>query len=133
MNKVDIAKKAAEIIGGDRATSHGPALENHAKIAAVWNGILKAAGKHVELDAHDVANLMEGLKIARRYLGGFNVDDYVDGCGYAACAGEIRSKMEENNQTWAYGGIIEVPSEDCIRCGAAYWQDDKVVCCKESE
>ena len=33
---------------------------------------------------------MEGLKIARRYSGGFNADDYLDGAGYAACAYEVR-------------------------------------------
>lgn len=89
----DIASEAARIVGGARAVTHGDKRLNHNKIAAVWNGILAAAGKTpaVPLDAHDVANLMEGLKIARRYLGEFNLDDYVDGAGYAACAGEIKA------------------------------------------
>ena len=47
------------------------------------------------LDAHDVATLMEGMKIARRYTGVFNPDDYVDGAGYAACAGEIAAGMQK--------------------------------------
>ncbi|MBX6427260.1 MAG: hypothetical protein IRZ09_15240 [Variibacter sp.] len=92
----DIARHAADIVAGARAETHGDKLLNHEKIAAVWNGILAAAGKSPQrpLDAHDVANLMEGMKIARRYLGAYNADDYVDGAGYAACAGEIRARLE---------------------------------------
>jgi hypothetical protein len=96
MNAGEIAAKAASLVGGDRAQTHGDKVQNHANIAAVWNGILFAAGKPTvkPLDALDVANLMEGLKIARRYSGSFNVDDYVDGCGYSACAGEIANQLE---------------------------------------
>jgi hypothetical protein len=97
MNAGDIAAKAGELVGGDRAKTHGDKCLNHQKIAMVWNGILAAAGKYsaVPLDAHDVANMMEGLKIARRYAGTLNMDDYIDGAGYAAVAGEIASRMAE--------------------------------------
>jgi hypothetical protein len=85
-----IAKEAVRTISA-RAKQHGDILATFQNIASVWNGILIASGKAGEpLDAHDVANLMEGLKIARRYTGAFNLDDYVDGAGYAAVAGEIR-------------------------------------------
>ena len=92
----EIAKRANELVGGDRAATHGNKYLNHWNIAQVWNGILKAAGKApgIPLDAHDVANLMEGMKIARRYLGNTNPDDYIDGAGYAAVAGEIRMLMD---------------------------------------
>jgi hypothetical protein len=33
--------------------------------------------------------MLEALKIARRYSGAHNIDDYIDGAGYAGCAGEI--------------------------------------------
>ncbi len=97
MKAADIAFKAADLVGGERAHVHGDKVINHDKIAAVWNGILFAAGKvpAVPLDGHDVACMMEGLKIARRYLGRFNPDDYVDGAGYAACAGEIAAAAED--------------------------------------
>lgn len=93
MKAEEIATQAARLVGGDRARQHGDKTENHEKIAAVWNGILFAAGKspRAPLDAHDVATLMEGMKIARRYTGCFNSDDYIDGAGYAAVAGEIRA------------------------------------------
>lgn len=90
-----IASTASELIGGDRAQTHGDKLENFSRTAAIFNGILTAAGIATSrpLDAHDVCNLLEGLKIARRYSGSFNVDDYIDGAGYAACAGEVRQHL----------------------------------------
>lgn len=103
MKAHDIAAKASELVGGDRAATHGDKLANFANIAAVWNGILRAAGKlpATPLNAHDVANLMEGMKIARRYSGSHNIDDYVDGAGYAACAGEIAERQNELTREWA--------------------------------
>jgi len=83
----------ASTIVGEREGQHGTKVANHAAIAAVWNGILKARsinGHEGELLGSDVANLMEGLKIARRYSGGFNPDDYLDGAGYAGVAYEVR-------------------------------------------
>lgn len=96
MKAAEIASRAAELVGGDRANQHGDKTANHEAIAAIWNGILYAAGKQsrVPLDAHDVANLMEGLKIARRYTGTFNPDDYIDGAGYSAVAGEIMAVQQ---------------------------------------
>jgi hypothetical protein len=91
MNAAGICQRAMELVDGDRATTHGDKRQNHECIAAIWNGILEArriAGRPPTLDAHDVANLMEGMKIARRYTGTFNEDDYVDGAGYAAVAYE---------------------------------------------
>jgi hypothetical protein len=97
MKAAEIATKAAELVGGDRAVQHGDKTLNHDKIASIWNGILSAAGKPpmVPLDGHDVANLMEGMKIARRYTGSFNPDDYIDGAGYASVAGEIRAVQHQ--------------------------------------
>ena len=91
MRASEIAAKASDLVGGDRERQHGDKVSNFTNIAHAWNGILKAAGKAgpVALDAHDVANLMEAMKIARRYSGSYNEDDYIDGCGYSACAGEI--------------------------------------------
>lgn len=109
-----IASLASDLVGGSRAATHGDKYDNHARIAAVWNGILAAASKQTisPLDAHDVANLMEGMKIARRYLGAFNPDDYVDGAGYAACAGEIKSAMEKGRldaEEWARDAAAPAP------------------------
>lgn len=103
MNAAEIAAKASELVGGDRAKQHGDKAENFNRIAAIWNGTLSAAGIGISrsLDGHDVCNLMEAMKIARRYTGSFNVDDYVDGAGYAACAGEVLERRNETDKSWA--------------------------------
>lgn len=90
----DIAAKAAKLVGGDRAKAYQDPLDGYAKVAAVWNGILAAAGKAgaEPIDAHDAATMMEGLKIARRYIGPHNQDNYIDAAGYAAVAGEIADR-----------------------------------------
>lgn len=84
MKCVEIATKAAELIGGDRARQHGDKRTNHENIAVLWGGYLG-----VELTAHDVALMMALLKIARTKTGSHNPDDYVDGVGYLAIAGEL--------------------------------------------
>lgn len=121
MNAQQIAETAAGLVGGDRAKTHGNKTDNHQRIASVWNGILSAAGKPTRqpLDAHDVANLMEGMKIARRYAGSFNVDDYIDGAGYAAVAGEIAQERDRVDQTWADAAVRDAALEGAPSGGAA--------------
>jgi hypothetical protein len=115
MNAAQIATAAAGLVGGDRAKTHGDKTANHECIAHVWNGIMAAAGKALKhpLDAHDVANLMEGMKIARRYTGSFNVDDYIDGSGYSAVAGEIKAEQVRRDNTWAAAAVVDAAIEGC--------------------
>lgn len=97
MKAVEIMDAASRLVGNDRERSHGDKLQNHQAIAAVWNGYLLArvvSNRPLELSAVDVANMMELLKVARRLNGGLNIDDFIDGVGYAACAGEIASRMD---------------------------------------
>lgn len=90
MNAREIATKAAELVGGDREKQHGEKRDNFERIASVWNGYLSSRREPgAPLDAVDVGHLMVLMKIARTQAGAFNMDDYVDACGYAACAGEI--------------------------------------------
>ena len=98
----DICSKASALVSGDRAVTHGDKSINFQNTADMWNAILRAksrevgcqGGVNVTLDALDVANMLEAFKIARRYSGSHNVDDYVDGAGYAGCAGEIAEKQQ---------------------------------------
>lgn len=97
MKAGDIARRAGELVAGDREEQHGDKLANHQAIAAIWNGYLLArvvSGQPSNLNAADVASLMELLKIARRLNGAFNVDDFIDAAGYAAVAGEIVSRHQ---------------------------------------
>lgn len=89
-----ICMRAAELVSGNRATTHGDKLENHANIAALWNAFLgdRLPAGH-KLSALDVALMMALLKIARTKAGGHNPDDYIDLAGYAGCAGEIADLM----------------------------------------
>lgn len=86
----DFATKAGELVGGDREKQHGDKTLSFAAIARMWTAWLddKLASDAVIL-AEDVAHMMLLLKMTRTHFGSYNQDDYVDMCGYAACAGEI--------------------------------------------
>jgi hypothetical protein len=110
MKAGEVAKRAAELVTGDRAREHGDMLQNYTNVAHVWNGILAAAGKQTRqpIDAHDVVTLMEGLKIARRYSGAYNEDDYVDSAGYAGLACEIRGRAKQTEHDIETPSIISI-------------------------
>lgn len=95
MRAEDICRTAADLVAGDRGMQHGDKHRNHANIVLFWNAYMRArfgyAADACALSAADVASMMELLKVARRCLGAFNIDDYIDAAGYAACAGEIAS------------------------------------------
>ena len=83
-----IALKAAELVGGDRAKTHGDKKANHQNIADLWSAYLSGQ-LSAPISAKQAALMMALLKIARTKSGSENPDDYVDLAGYAACAGEI--------------------------------------------
>jgi hypothetical protein len=103
----DIAAAAADLVSGDRHQTHGDKQVNHEKIASMWNVYLDIRRvPDAPLDGVDVALMMALLKVARTQLGSPNLDDYVDICGYAACAGEISTKdynlMDEDGNGYNY-------------------------------
>tara|TARA_Y100001937_G_scaffold119858_1_gene176204 strand:+ start:979 stop:1287 length:309 start_codon:yes stop_codon:yes gene_type:complete len=87
----DFINTALEIVTGDRQKNHGDKIKNHCNIGSLWSAYL---GR--EITARDVALMMALLKIARTKTGSHNSDDYVDGIGYMAIAGEI---SEDNADT----------------------------------
>jgi hypothetical protein len=87
-----LLKDAAELVDGSRSIAHGNRFIAMRNIAALWTAILaakEARDGSIVLTSLDVANMLEALKIARRYTGAHNLDDYIDGAGYAGIAGEI--------------------------------------------
>lgn len=90
MNAIDLINKAGELVGGDRAATHGDKHRNFAIIASYWNAHITAKNG-AALTAEDVGYMMALLKIARTHTGSMNDDDPIDGIGYIACAGEIAS------------------------------------------
>ena len=84
MRAVDLLAEAANLIGRDRAHQHGDALECHRTVARLWSGYLE-----LEVTATDAALMLLLVKVARTRSGVLNMDDFRDGAGYAALAGEI--------------------------------------------
>jgi len=91
----EILTKARDLVTGDRAKTHGDMREVHATIANHWNAYLINHGIQRHLLPHDVATMMELLKIGRSQHGAFNPDDYIDRAGYAAITGQLREEEGE--------------------------------------
>ena len=53
----------------------------------------------MKIDAEDVAAMMALLKIARISENQRHMDNWVDGCGYFACGGEIAGGDKHENYT----------------------------------
>ena len=95
MNTTDILKKTEKLVSGDRGAKHGDMVATHENIARLWSSYLQNKFKlNLNLLPEDVANLMTLLKIARTQAGKFNLDDFIDACGYAAIAGEISNQRQ---------------------------------------
>jgi hypothetical protein len=93
MKATSILGRAADLVGGDRAKQHGDAHALHATIARMWNVYLSTKpGRMIE--ATDVALMMALLKVARTTSGAHNEDNYVDGAGYLAIAGELAQEKD---------------------------------------
>lgn len=91
MKRAEILETAIGYVTQDRAADHGDMEDNFATIAAYWTIHL---GHPVT--AADVGVMMNLLKVARIKSNAGHIDNYVDGSGYLACAGEIVSKPESN-------------------------------------
>jgi predicted metallopeptidase len=101
MKAHEIARTAADLVGGERDRQHGQKKDNFRRIAALWQAYLTIRrDPKSPLDAVDVGHMMVLMKIARTQSGGLNPDDYIDACGYAACAGEIACQ-DAVDQSWA--------------------------------
>lgn len=89
MKAAEILEIARDLVTGDRNRQNGAALENHENIALLWT-----AYKREKFTPFDVAIMMALLKIARVKAGTMNNDDFIDGAGYLALAGDMVSKSE---------------------------------------
>ena len=95
MKSTDVLDKAKNLLSEAREKTHGDKVLNHENIARLWSSYFQNKYKIAILVLpEDVANLMTLLKIARTQAGKFNLDDYVDACGYSAIAGEIANKRQ---------------------------------------
>ena len=84
MNRGEILRDAENKINGERDAVYGHPLENHKRIALLWQVILGT-----EISPAEVALCMLAVKVARLVQTPDHEDSYIDLCGYAAIAGEL--------------------------------------------
>jgi hypothetical protein len=82
--RAHILRTAETYVTKERATEHGAMEDNFATIASYWSEHLSTKVTPV-----DVAVMMTLLKIARIKTNAVNRDNWIDGCGYLACGGEL--------------------------------------------
>ena len=87
MHRSEILDTAKKYVTKDRAADHGDMEDNFTLIAKYWSLHLD-----MTVEAYDVAAMMTMLKLARLKSNPQNSENWVDGCGYLACGGEIKIK-----------------------------------------
>lgn len=93
MTREEILETAKKCVCGDREQDYGSPERSFDVIARLWNAYLEER-MTIMLDAKDVALMMALFKIARIMTGHGKADNWVDGCGYLACGGEIEGDEE---------------------------------------
>jgi hypothetical protein len=88
MDRSHILQTANQYIAVDRAATHGKAEDSFSEIAKVWTWWL-GGRLSAPLTPHDVAMMMGLFKDARVKGNAEHLDNYIDGCGYRALAGEM--------------------------------------------
>ena len=88
MDRSKILDTAKTYVTEDRAAQHGDVKRNFGLIATYWSAHLD-----VNVTASDVAVMMTLLKLARLSSNPYNPENWIDGCGYLACGGEIATEL----------------------------------------
>lgn len=96
MKAPDVLRQAAELVGGERAHTHGNSGENFRKVAILWKAMDEVAGQRRN-DATTTAIKMSLMKVARVYTGHYNPDDLLDACGYMGLAAELEAERAEHD------------------------------------
>ena len=99
MNRKQTLVEADKCVNGQREHDYGSPEDNFATIAEMWTSYLRRASSKfnpIVVTAHDVTVMMALLKIARIASGQVKDDNYVDGCGYLACAAEIATEKKNS-------------------------------------
>lgn len=81
---------ANECVNLDRVNTYGDPEDNFGAIADLWGTYLD-----LEISEEDVAMMMILLKVARVATGTGSTDNFIDICGYSACAYEIYQSRED--------------------------------------
>lgn len=87
--------EAMQVAGKDRSRDYGHPLDNHERIARLWNAYLDNRGKPLAtLQPEEVAWMMILLKVAREQQTPKR-DNLVDTCGYVRCIELMQEKRAE--------------------------------------
>jgi len=98
--RAKVLRTAETYVTKDRADEHGNMEDNFSTIATYWSQHLGT-----QVTAVDVAIMMALLKIARLRSNAPNFDNWVDGCGYLACGGELTwNQLQDEEKAWEQGG-----------------------------
>ena len=87
MTRKETLESAMQCCLHDRQAQHGKPEDSFALIANFWSAYLGYSIKDYE-----VAVMMGLLKIARMKFNPQNKDNFIDSCGYSACACELATK-----------------------------------------
>lgn len=90
MNRQETLEEALKIVTKDRQNAYGTPEDNFNCIAGLWSSYLGTP-----ITAQQVAVLMILLKVARSKSSPDYADNYVDICGYAACASEVSTETSK--------------------------------------
>ena len=96
LTRQDVLQAAEQCVCRDRENTYGEPENNFQTIANFWDTWLMARyhkRDQIQIDALDVSMMMGLLKVARTVSNPKHNDNYIDGCGYLACAAEIAGKM----------------------------------------
>lgn len=86
-----VLNEAAELINGDRNNQYGPPGQDFARTAGILNA-LGYKSPNGPIMPHDVALMMNAVKMSRLVWSPQKRDSWVDFAGYAACGWECVSE-----------------------------------------
>lgn len=103
MKREEILEAAKRCVSGDRVQNYGRPENNFKRIATLWSAYLYGDAMQdypdtPMLTAKDVAAMMALMKIARIASGHAKEDNWVDGCGYLACGGELETEAADDTR-----------------------------------
>lgn len=87
--RAQLLDTAKQIVTRDHAHTHGNPERNFGMVAAYWSAHLDHP-----VSAADVAVMTTLLKLARIRSNPSHADNWIDGCGYLACGGEIATEQQ---------------------------------------
>lgn len=88
MSRAEVLDAARQAVMVDRAATHGDVERNFEMIAGLWSVYLG-----VQVTPADVGQMMILLKSARAKQNPGYADNWVDQAGFAACGGEIATRV----------------------------------------